>query len=192
MYTYRELHATWQILFLNSFTPRLEQTTSSAHNFSKSKVWMGKYLKKSYSYYQCEQCFFKYSPKYLVSFSRRRRCQNSKMATLGLNELTLSRLDIYSPTSALDWINLKLHNVEYWHQIFKCKLLTQMDFYLAFLMYLWKCIVWWVLWHPIFFRGSKRLSPPPPLILTMYKARYRIHITSKFVAMNGKGFPGDG
>jgi hypothetical protein len=89
----------WFNPFLNSFTPRLEQTTSSAHNFSKSKVWMRKYLKKSYSYYQCEQCFFKsyyqceqcffkYFPKYFVSFSRR-RCQNSKMATLGLNELTV-------------------------------------------------------------------------------------------------------
>jgi hypothetical protein len=76
---------------INSFTPRLEQTTSSAHNFSKSKVWMGKYLKKSCSYYQCEQCFFKYFPKYLVSFSRRRcqNSQNSKIATLGLNELTI-------------------------------------------------------------------------------------------------------
>jgi hypothetical protein len=35
-------------LFVNSFTPRLEQTTSSAQTFSKSKVWMGKYLKKSF------------------------------------------------------------------------------------------------------------------------------------------------
>jgi hypothetical protein len=47
---------------------------------------MGKYLKKSCSYYECEQCFFKYFPKYFVSYSRS-RYQNSKMATLGLNEL---------------------------------------------------------------------------------------------------------
>jgi titin len=33
-----------------SFDPRLEQTTSSAHIFSKATVWMEKYLKKSCSY----------------------------------------------------------------------------------------------------------------------------------------------
>jgi hypothetical protein len=34
----------------DSFTPRPEQAISSAHIFSKSKVWHGKYLKK-------QQCF---------------------------------------------------------------------------------------------------------------------------------------
>jgi hypothetical protein len=34
----------------NSFKHRFEQTTSSAHIFPKSKVYMGKYLKKSCLY----------------------------------------------------------------------------------------------------------------------------------------------
>jgi hypothetical protein len=71
---------------LNSFTPRQQPTTSSAHIFSKSKVRMGKYLKKSCSYWPSGQFFFKYFPKCFVSFSRR-HWQNSKMAMLGLNEL---------------------------------------------------------------------------------------------------------
>jgi hypothetical protein len=33
-----------------SFNPRFEQTTSTAHIFSKIKVFMEKYLKKSCSY----------------------------------------------------------------------------------------------------------------------------------------------
>jgi hypothetical protein len=37
-------------LFVNSFNPRFEQTTSSAHISSKTKMWMKKYLKKSCSY----------------------------------------------------------------------------------------------------------------------------------------------
>jgi hypothetical protein len=32
--------STSNLLFLNSFNPGLEQTTSSAHIFSKTKVWM--------------------------------------------------------------------------------------------------------------------------------------------------------
>jgi hypothetical protein len=74
------------ITYLNSFTPRLQQTTSSAHIFSKSKVRMGKHLKKSCSIKPSGQCFFKYFHvfNFFVSFSRR-HCQNSKMATLGLN-----------------------------------------------------------------------------------------------------------
>jgi hypothetical protein len=47
---------------------------------------MGKYLKKSCSFYQAEQCLFKFVPKYVIRFSRR-HCQKSKMAMLGLNEL---------------------------------------------------------------------------------------------------------
>jgi hypothetical protein len=38
------------LLNINSFTPRLQQMTSSAHIFSKSKVRIGKHLKKSCSY----------------------------------------------------------------------------------------------------------------------------------------------
>jgi hypothetical protein len=68
---------------------RLEQTTSSAPVISKTKVWLGKYLKKSClfeQFEQVEQCFFKCFPNYVVRFSRQ-HCQKSKMATLGLNEL---------------------------------------------------------------------------------------------------------
>jgi hypothetical protein len=45
---------------INSFTSRLEQTTSSPHIFSKTKVWMGKYLKKSCSFKPAKQHFFKF------------------------------------------------------------------------------------------------------------------------------------
>jgi hypothetical protein len=44
-----------------SFNARLEQTMSSAHIFSKAKVWMGKYLKKG--------------PKYISSFSKNNKWQ---------------------------------------------------------------------------------------------------------------------
>jgi hypothetical protein len=57
--------------------PRLEQTTSSAPIFSKTKAWMGKYTKKSCSYYPSEQCFLNFFTKYVFRFSRR-RYQKSK------------------------------------------------------------------------------------------------------------------
>jgi hypothetical protein len=37
-------------IHFNSFNPGLEQTTSPAPVFSKTKLWMGKYLKKSCSF----------------------------------------------------------------------------------------------------------------------------------------------
>jgi hypothetical protein len=69
--------------YCNSYNCRLEQTTSSANIFTKTKLPVGKYLKKSCSYLSSEQCFFKFVRKYFVRFSRR-HCQKSKMATLRL------------------------------------------------------------------------------------------------------------
>jgi hypothetical protein len=81
---------------------RLEQTTSSAPVFSKTKVRRGKYLKKSCSFYQAEQGFFKFVPKYVIRYSRR-HWPKSKMASLGLNELSrkdATTIFAYVPTTA--------------------------------------------------------------------------------------------
>jgi hypothetical protein len=50
-----------------------EQMTSSAHNFSKTKVFVGKIF---------EQCFFKFVSKYVTQISRR-HCQQSKIKNAG-------------------------------------------------------------------------------------------------------------
>jgi hypothetical protein len=58
------------VSLINSFNPRLEQTTSSVHIFSKSKEWMGKCLKESYSYYHRDNVSSIFFSECVVRFSR--------------------------------------------------------------------------------------------------------------------------
>jgi hypothetical protein len=63
--------------YFNSFNHKPEQTTSSEQTISSARIssktvmWMGNHLKKSCSYWPAEQSFFKFEPKYVVTFSRR-------------------------------------------------------------------------------------------------------------------------
>jgi hypothetical protein len=73
---YIRLHIFVSVAFLRILAWLCSRTvnvcaTSSAPIFSKTKLWMGKYLKESCSYQPSEQCFFKFVSKYVVRFSRR-------------------------------------------------------------------------------------------------------------------------
>jgi hypothetical protein len=48
--TWKRYRCIFVLGLLSPFNPRLEQTTSTALIFSKIKVWVGKYLKKSCSF----------------------------------------------------------------------------------------------------------------------------------------------